>query len=183
MARSLQNTPLPAQETILSHCHFMARLLKDFLKSSTSNQVSHAYLLISPFIPPFILSYTSTGANGAKSEVSGTGIQKGVADRPVRVSVQAKDIDGAPRTDGGDVFRVVFEHDGGNSFDASVVDNGMLLLPQNNRKRWKRKGEKKRDCTPSYSFARGWYIRCGSRSHARWGLQSTCFAGQWCPCS
>jgi hypothetical protein len=39
------------------------------------------------------------------------------------VSIGAKDIDGAPRTDGGDNFRVVFEHDSGESVDASIVDN------------------------------------------------------------
>jgi len=62
-------------------------------------------------------------ANGAKSEVTGTGIKNGVADKPVRVSIKAKDIDGAPRTDGGDNFRVVFQHDSGESFTASVIDN------------------------------------------------------------
>jgi hypothetical protein len=73
-------------------------------------------------------SHISAGANGAKSEVSGTGIKAGVADRPVRVLIKAKDIDGEPRVDGGDNFRVVFEHDGGESLDAAVIDNGTVFL-------------------------------------------------------
>eukprot|EP00026_Physarum_polycephalum_P002538 Phypoly_transcript_02545.p1 GENE.Phypoly_transcript_02545~~Phypoly_transcript_02545.p1 ORF type:complete len:888 (+),score=160.21 Phypoly_transcript_02545:83-2746(+) len=68
--------------------------------------------------------YFKPSANGANSEVTGTGIKNGVAERPVHVSIKAKDIDGAPRTDGGDDFHVRFEHKSGENFEASVIDKG-----------------------------------------------------------
>lgn len=59
--------------------------------------------------------------------MTGSGIKNGVAERPVSLSIVAKDKHGAPRSDGGDDFHVVFEVDN-ERIDVPVVDNGISLF-------------------------------------------------------